>query len=159
MPMKRGQPCPVWHREGIDNSALATAKSLEEAVAVLVTDPIYHPQWVLPPWLGKVKWLQRACPEAIEEFCRDLCGLPEVPRIGIRNESSSPGWEAAPLSADMRKLVDESTEVRAWDEFPNDVAESIAPAMSGETAEARLRGTLVMLAAAALRSGGTTAMT
>ena len=115
--MKRGQPCPVWHREGVDNSALAAAKSLEEAVAVLLNDTVYHPQWVLPPWLGKVKWLRRACPEAIEEFCRDLCGLPEVPRIGIRNESSSPGWEAAPLSADVRRLVDEHTEVRAWDEF------------------------------------------
>jgi hypothetical protein len=25
--MKRGQPCPVWHREGLDNSTLANART------------------------------------------------------------------------------------------------------------------------------------
>jgi hypothetical protein len=115
--MKRGQPCPVWHREGLDNSALAAAKTLEEAVAALVTDPVYHPQWSLPPWLGKVKWIRRAGPEAVREFCVDICGLPEVPQSGIRNESSSPGWGSAPLSLAARSLVEAHPGVRAWDEF------------------------------------------
>ncbi|MSQ29095.1 MAG: hypothetical protein EXR68_01190 [Dehalococcoidia bacterium] len=42
---------------------------------------------------------------------------------------------------------------------PNEVASNIAPAMSGANAAARLRGTLVTLAAAARSSGGTTAIT
>lgn len=116
--MKRGQPCPVWHREDIDNSALSAARTLEEAVLVLLNDPVYHAQWVLPPWLGKVKWIRRAGPEAIDELGREVCGLPEVPELGgFRNESSSPGWDSAPLSRGVRKLVGTHPEVRAWDEF------------------------------------------
>jgi len=115
--MKRGQPCPVWHREGLDNRALASARSIKEAVLVLLNDPIYHPQWVLPPWLGKVKWIRRAGPEAIRELCCEVCGLPEVPDAGERNESSSPGWKSARLSEGVRKLVNAHPEVRAWDEF------------------------------------------
>ena len=115
--MKRGQPCPVWHREGLDNRALASARSIKEAVLVMLNDPIYHPQWVLPPWLGKVKWIRRASPEAIRELCCEVCGQPEVPDAGERNESSSPGWKSARLSDGVRKLVNTHPEVRAWDEF------------------------------------------
>jgi hypothetical protein len=116
--MKRGQPCPVWHREDIDNSALSAARTLEEAVLVLLNDPVYHAQWTLPPWLGRVEWIRRASPEAIDELCREVCGLPEVPELGgFRNESSSPGWDSAPLSSGVRKLVGTHPEVRAWDEF------------------------------------------
>jgi hypothetical protein len=115
--MKRGQPCPVWHREGLDNRALASARSIKEAVLVLLNDPIYHPQWVLPTWLEKVRWIRRASPEAIRELCCEVCGQPEVPDAGERNESSSPGWKSARLSAGVRKLVNAHPEVRAWDEF------------------------------------------
>jgi len=115
--MKRGQPCPVWHREGLDNSALAGARTLEEAVIALVEDPIYHPQWMLPPWLGKVKWIRRAGPEAVREFCVDLCHLPEVPKSGNRNDSSSPGWASAPLPHPTRNLVEAHPGVREWDRF------------------------------------------
>lgn len=115
--MNQGRPCPVWHREGLDNRALASARSIKEAVLVLLNDPIYHPQWVLPPWLAKVKWIRRASPEAIRELCCEVCGLPEVPDAGERNESSSPGWKSARLSEGVRKLVNAHPEVRAWDEF------------------------------------------
>jgi hypothetical protein len=90
---------------------------LEEAVVALVEDPVYHPQWVLPPWLGKVKWIRRAEPEAVREFCMDLCHLPEVPKSGNRNDSSSPGWGSAELSLAARRLVDAHPGVKAWDEF------------------------------------------
>lgn len=115
--VKQGRPCPVWHREGLDNRALASARSIKEAVLVLLNDPIYHPQWTQPPWLGKVKWIRRAGPAAVEKLCREVCGLPEVPKVGFRNESSSPGWKSARLSEGVRKLVEAHPEVRAWDEF------------------------------------------
>jgi hypothetical protein len=38
--VKRGQPCPVWHREGLDNHALTSARSIIEAVHLLLNDPI-----------------------------------------------------------------------------------------------------------------------
>jgi hypothetical protein len=88
-----------------------------EGLAALVENPIYHPQWTLPPWLGKVKWIRRAGPEAVREFCVDLCGLPEVPESTIRNESSSPGWVGAPLSLTTRNLVEAHPGVKAWDGF------------------------------------------
>jgi hypothetical protein len=115
--MNQGRPCPVWHREGLDNRALASARSIKEAVLVLLNDQIYHPQWVLPPWLGKVRWIRRASPEAVEELCREVCGLSEMPNVGERNASSSPGWKSARLSAGVRNLVNAHPEVRAWDEF------------------------------------------
>ena len=115
--VKQGRPCPVWHREGLDNRALASARSIKEAVLVLLNDPIYHLQWVLPPWLGKVRWIRRVGPEAVEELSCEVCGLPEVPQVGFLNESSSPGWKSARLSDAVRKLVNAHPEVLAWDEF------------------------------------------
>jgi hypothetical protein len=53
----------------------------------------------------------------VREFCVDICGLPEVLESAIRNESSSPGWAGAPLSAAARKLVEAHPGVKAWDEF------------------------------------------
>ena len=116
--MKEGKPCPVWHREGIDNSALAGARSLEEAVGVLLRDPVYHPQWTLPPWLGKVRWIRRAGPAAIRELTRGVCGFTgKLPKTKNRNGSTSRGWEKARLSDELRGEVEEHPEVRAWDEF------------------------------------------
>jgi hypothetical protein len=40
-----------------------------------------------------------------------------VPKVGFRNESSSPGWKSARLSEGVRKLIEAHPEVRAWDEF------------------------------------------
>jgi hypothetical protein len=92
-----------------------------EGLTALVTYPVYYPQWTLPPWLGKVKWIRRAGLEAVREFCVDICGLPEVPESIIRNESSSPGWAGAPLSAAVRELVETHPGVKAWDGFLADL--------------------------------------